>query len=130
MMKPVQSVLASNAKPIARMLMQKRDAFDHEREVRFLYQSHTGGDYASAGLDDSVMCLPKLKEFEIDGSTRLLAELIQLPFDWKLVSGVMIGPRTEAKVAQTIEAKIRSVAPWMALSRSDLYGPPAYAGQF
>jgi hypothetical protein len=86
--------------------------------------------FDAAGLDDSKLCLPQVQDYTIDGKITRMPKFLQLPFDWQILTGAMIGPRIGENVAQDMETKLHAAAPWLALSRSELYGPPDYAGQY
>lgn len=130
MMTPVTSVMTPNAEGIARMLVQKRDAFDHENEVRLLYQSLKGDAYAEDQLDDTALLQPEIASYRIDGVNQSMPRFIRVPFEWSSIKSAMIGPLVEETTALSIEERLQSSAPWIKLSRSNLYGPPRYDGQY
>jgi len=109
----------------AELLLQKRNAFEHEHEVRLLYQTLSGHEDIS---DQGYYSGDLMKAWGFKNHVTHAPELISLPFDWKVVREVMIGPRTKIHVALGIKELIRSAAPWIEIDESTLYGPPPRLG--
>jgi hypothetical protein len=125
MKKSLREFVGLDQRTAAELLLQKRDAFEHENEVRLLYQSISGQE----GLSDRPYYSGDLtKAWEFRHHVSHVPELISLPFDWTIVKEVMIGPRTKRHVAVGIRELIGLVAPWINVNESNLYGPPPRLG--
>jgi hypothetical protein len=130
MMTPVRDVLDPSAGGLAKMLMQKRDEFSHEREVRFLYQSLQGGAYLADNLDDAKLYLPELRDYKLEGQLVKMHRFIQLPFDWKCIRTTIVGPRVTEDDFLKTKIALQNAASWLTISQSTLYDGPSYPGKF
>lgn len=127
----VSNTFDSSGKAIARQMLKKRDPFDHEREVRFLYHAHTKqGGLSQPPGDIELLSAENLSDFQIGCSVVRLPRFIRLPFDWKCITEAMIGPRAPQDAARYIQTVLRVFTPWILVSQSTLYGKPNYKAFF
>jgi hypothetical protein len=128
---PVSQVLDDAGRGMAQMLCVKREPFQHEGEVRLLYNAHLSAPNSmepngDAGLLSNASPAP----YMINGSDVMLAPLIHLPFDWSCITSVMIGPLVKERTAKIVRNKVMCALPGLreSISVSDLYGKPNYPG--
>jgi hypothetical protein len=95
-------LMDSTARGHAQSLLLKRDAFDHEREVRLIYDANNGYDFANENL----------YFFKIDPN--------------HVIEEIILDPRLSEEHCNAVGAELRKGGYKGPVSQSSLYLPPRY----